>query len=159
MKRLFLTIADLGARADVYGTLATANNTNPPQKIDSLNMGTKIRYLNEVYTQGAADGNVGDVINLPPLPVGAKVIGHLSTCTFSAGNANATLAIGKTGAATALKTATAIADAGTFIMINPAAGVDDVTIGADERLIATNATAAIKAGQVIRFRIAYVERS
>lgn len=149
---------DLLACGDVYGTEASKTQTNPANKVDVQNLGARIRYMNEVYTQSGA-GTIGDVIHLPALPVGAKIIAGLSNVYFSAGNASATLALGKTGAATALKSATAITSAGSFALTTPANGADDVTLAADEQLIATNATAAIKAAQAIRFRIAYVENS
>lgn len=155
----FPTLTDPLPRGDVYGTQATKARTSPPSKIDVINLGARVRYLNEVYTQGAADGTIGDVIHLPGLPAGAKILARDSSVNFSAGNAGATLAVGKTGAATALKAATSIAAQGSFTLTEPVDGADDVTLAEGERLIATNATAAIKAGQTIRFRIAYVENS
>jgi hypothetical protein len=154
----FPRIADMFPRGDVYGVNATKSRTNPVQKIDVRDNGARIRYLNESYTP-VAEGTIGDVIHLPALPAGAKIIAHLSQVGFEAGNAGALLALGKTGAATALKAATSIADAGVFALDSPADGVDDVTLAVDEELIATNSVAAIKAGQTIRFRIAYVEGS
>jgi len=154
----FPVFYDPMARGDVYGDSATKLRTNPVQKVPVNDLGARIRYLNEVYTQSGA-GTIGDVIHLPPLPAGAKIIPHLSEVAFSAGNAGATLAIGKTGAATALKAATAIDVAGSFSLTTPADGADDVTLAEGEELIATNATAAIKAGQVIRFRLAFVSNS
>lgn len=160
-RRLFFPgfLPEPWARADVYSANATKLRTEPVTKVPVNDIGARIRYLNDVYTQGAADGAIGDVIHLGAAtpPVGAKIIGHLSRVQFSAGNAAATLAIGKTGAAAALLAATAITNAGGAILITPADGADDVTIAADEEIILTNAGAAIKAGQVIRLRIAYVE--
>ena len=146
------------ACGDVYGTNATKIRSNPIQRVDVRDLGARIRYLNEVYTQSGA-GTIGDVIHLPGLPSGAKIIAHLCQVTNSAGDANATIALGKTGAATALLGATAIENAGTRACTPPANGADDVTLAEGEELIATNATAAIKAGQILRFRIAYVEHS
>ncbi len=151
-------VADLHARGDVYGTNMTKMRTNPIQKVGVVDFGARVRYINEVYVQSGA-GTIGDVIHLPTPPVGAKILASLSTVSFSAGVASATLAIGKTDSAAALKAATSITAAGSFSLTEPAAGADDVTIGSDEELIATNAGAAIAANQTIRFRIAYVENS
>jgi len=154
----FPKIHDPYARGDVYGTNKTNMMASPVKKVSVVDYGSRVRYINEVYTQSGA-GTIGDVIHLPTPPVGAKVLAHLSVVCFSVGGAGATLALGKTGAATSLKAATSIAAAGNFALTTPANGADDVTIGTDEELIATNGTAAIVDGQVIRFRIAYVENS
>jgi hypothetical protein len=158
-RRSFPMVVDPLPRGDVYGTSSTKLRTNPVQRVGVIDLGARVRYMNEVYTQGAADGTLGDVLHLPPLPTGAQILAHLCQVTNSAGNAAATLALGKTGAATALLAATAITDAGTRACTPPADGAADVTLADSEELIATNAGAAIKAGQVIRFRIAFVENS
>lgn len=150
--------ADPLACGDVYGANATKIRTSPPIKVHVTDMGARIRYLNEVYTQSGA-GTIGDVIHVQGLPVGAKVLAHLCQLTNSAGVANATLAVGKTGAATALLAATAVENAGTRALTPPANGADDVTIAEGEELIITNATAALIANQVVRLRVAYVENS
>lgn len=151
----FLQVRDLGARADVesaeYTQLYSAAQLT---KMDSTKQGGRVRYMVATYTQGTADGNIGDRILIGRLPKGARRVPG-GMCFFSAGNANATLAVGYVGAAAAYAAATAITNAGSVGLDVCFAGGAEQIMAAETDLIATNATAAIKAAQKITFHIPY----
>lgn len=154
----FLTKLDPRAMvANVYSAQYAKLNTNPVTKLATDECHGRIRYLIGVYTQGAADGNIGDTVYFGKLPANARLIPHLSKVYFSAGNANATLAVGIPGTTAKFLAATAIAAQGNALL--EAFGADGGTYktgSAGVDVIGTNAVAAIKAAQVITAHLAYV---
>lgn len=144
--------------SDVYKSLFVDARIT---RIPADRLGGRVRYLNAIYTQGAADGNIGDVIRVARIPKGARLL-PLSTMRFGAGNANATLKVGlfavNAGFANddaALVAATAIAAAGAANLDAFAAAGADKLLADEAEIRATNAVAAIKAGQVVNFHIFY----
>lgn len=147
---------DLCAGADVYADEYTnAYITSPPVKLSAAQQGGRVRIFRATYTQGVADGAIGDVIKFGKLPAGATRLPY-GRAFFSAGDANATLAIGITGAAADMAAATAITNAGNVALDVFAAGGAVSTLAAEKEVIGTNATAAIKGGQKVTVWIPYV---
>ena len=138
--------------ADLYATTVTAV---PPGKVSAAQYGGRVRLLRSTYTQGAADGAIGDIVRFGKLPLGATRL-PLGRAFFSAGNANATMKFGITGADADMAAATAIAAAGSVDLDVFAASGAVSLLAAEKEVIGTNATAAIKAGQVITVWIPYV---
>lgn len=150
------TRRDPCAGADVYSAEYTnAYITQPPAKLSAAQQGGRVRIFRATYTQGAADGAIGDVVKFGKLPAGATRLPY-GRAFFSAGNANATMAFGITGAAADMAAATAIAAAGNVDLDVFAAAGAVSTLAAEKEVIGTNAVAAIKAAQVITVWIPYV---
>jgi len=151
----FLQIQDAAARGNVYTTeYASMYTGQQPVKVDSDKMGGRIRYLVATYTQGAADGTIGDIIYIGRLPMGARRVPG-GMCYFSAGNAGATLKVGYVGSDANYQAATSIAAAGSMTLDACFASGGESVMPAETDLIATNAVAAVKAGQKITFHIPY----
>ena len=107
---------------------------------------------------------IADTITWGPLPVGAKVIGHLSQLRWGTGTASSTLNLGDAASAARHLAATAITTAGSAVPeAASAAGVAgfEVTDGStaatnNSTLISTIAGAGLAANQAITLRVAYV---
>lgn len=119
-------------------------------------LGGRVRYAYGKFTQGAADGAIGDIVSFTKLPNGATIVPHLCKAYFSAGNDGATMKFGITGSDAALAAATSIAAIGSVALDASAASGGTLKTTAEVDVIGTNAVAAIKAGQVITAHIAYV---
>lgn len=166
---LFLTICSLFASAarqyryldpqagaDVYADLYTSLYVNnPPAKVPGKQMAGKVRILRATYTQGAADGAIGDLVHFGKLPAGAAPL-PFGKMYFSAGNANATLKLGVTGNDDCFAAATAINAAGSAALDAEFASGATLDQAAEVDVFGTNATAAIKAGQKITVWLPYV---
>ena len=142
--------------AIVYSTGYVNDNATPPVKHIPSDGGGRVRIYVDTYTQGAADGSIGDIIRCKDLPAGARVLpgGMLS---WGTGNATETLKAGVTGADAAFVAATAAATAGKVALdAFIAAGAAAYDITAATAVLITNATAAIKAGQKITITLPYV---
>lgn len=142
--------------ADIYSTGYNNDNATPPVNHPPYEGGGRVRYYYDTYLQGAADGNIGDVIHMKRLPGGARILpgGLLS---WGTGNTNETLQVGVTGDDTKFLGATAAATLGTAALnAAHASGLTYDTPAAGIEVIVTNATAAIKAAQKITVHIPYV---
>jgi hypothetical protein len=126
-----------------------------PQKVSGKLLGGRVRNFRATYTQGAADGSIGDVVYFGKLPKGASPL-PLGVAFFSGGNATATMKIGLAGNDDAFCAATSIAAQGSVALTNDFVGGANLDITADTDVIGTNATAAINAGQKITVWIPYV---
>lgn len=138
--------------ADLYANTVTAV---PPAKVSAAQFGARVRIFRATYTQGAADGTIGDIVRFGKLPVGATRL-PFGRAFFSAGNANATMKFGITGADADLAAATAIAAQGSVDLDVFAVDGAVSTLTAEKEVIGTNAVAAIKAAQKITVWIPYV---
>ncbi|KAB0665649.1 hypothetical protein F6V25_07970 [Oryzomonas japonica] len=146
------------AGANVYAAEYTnAYVTTPAVKNSAAQLGGRVRIARATYTQGAADGAIGDVVYFTKLPQGATPL-PFGKMYFGAGNATATLKIGFAGNDACFLAATSIAAAGSAVLDAFAASgailKNTGTTGLD--VIGTNAVAAIKAAQVITIWIPYV---
>ena len=139
--------------ANVYGVNYNKVNANPPVNVAPADQAGRIRSYYDEYTQGAADGNIGDIINMQPLPEGAKILG--GKLLWGTGNTNETLKAGVVGSDAAFVAATAAATAGDVeLKAHLLAGYKVPAGGIG--VIVTNGTAAIKAAQKVALYLQYV---
>ena len=123
-----------------------------------------MRYFESTYTAPAASPpQIADTITWGTLPVGARIIGALSSLNCAVGTASSTLNVGDSASAARHLAASSVATAAVFTMVNPASGVacfettDGSKTATDNCTIkSTVAGAAIAANQVITLRLAYV---
>ena len=142
--------------ANVYSAEYTNATATPSVKNQPSYNGGRVRTAIASYTQGAADGNIGDVVYMCKLPAGATVLDV--TLSWGTGNTNETLAVGIVGTAAKFLAATAAATASTAGTVGTAhlASAAGYTTTAETDIIVTNATAAIKAAQKINLIVKYV---
>lgn len=143
--------------ADIYSTGYNNDNAAPPVNHAPSDGGGKIRMYYDTYTQGAADGAIGDVLHMKRLPGNARIVPGGVLCAGT-GNTNETLKVGVTGSDAKFLAATAAATAAVTALAAhlPTAVGGYVTPAAGIEVIVTNETAAIKAAQVITVMIPYV---
>lgn len=130
----------------------------PQQRVKSNKQHGRIRYFEATYTAPATGmPAVADTIEWGSLPVGVRVIGHLSQLRWGAGTAASTLNLGDAGSADRHLAATAITSAGSAVPeAAAAAGVASFeTTDATNKLISTIAGAGLAASQALTLRIAY----
>lgn len=150
--------------ASGLGTIATNNAATPPAKNKVNQFHGCVRFFESTYTVPASSGPaIGETIAWGALPLGARVLGHLSRLRWSTGATSSTLNLGDAASATRHLAATAVTTAGTATPDLAEFGgasfeVTDVSTSATNNgtLISTVAGAALQVGQVISLRIAYV---
>lgn len=141
--------------ADVYSTGYNNDNNTPPINHPPDEGGGRVRMYYDTYLQGAADGNIGDVIHMKKLPAGARCVpGGLMS--WGTGNTNETLKVGISGTTDKFVAATAAATAGTVALDKFLASGGGYKTTAETEIIVTNETAAIKAAQRVTLYIPYV---
>jgi len=142
--------------ANIYSTGYNNDNATPPVKHIPSDGGGRVRMYYDTYTQGAVDGSIGDVLHMRRLPGNARILPG-GMMFWHTGNTNETLQVGVTGADTKFVGATAAATLGSVALeACLASGAGYVTPAAGIEVIVTNATAAIKAVQVITVMIPYM---
>jgi hypothetical protein len=132
-------------------------NATPPVNQPPQDGGGRVRIYRDTYTQGAADGSIGDIIQCKNLPAGARVLPGGMLC-WGTGNTSETLKAGVTGSDAAFIAATAAATAGKVALdafITAGEAIYDVGTSPVAVLI-TNGVAAIKAAQKITITLPYV---
>ncbi len=150
--------------ASGLGTIATNNAATPTVRNKVNQLHGRIRFFESTYTVPASNGPaIGETITWGSLPLGARVLGHLSRLRWSAGAASSTLNLGDAASAARHLAATAVTSAGSatpdVAETNGASfEVTDVSTAATNNgtLISTVAGANLQAAQVITLRIAYV---
>lgn len=151
--------------ANFTADLAT-NLAAVPQSKNKANKQTgRIRYFESTYTAPASSmPQIADTIEWGRLPVGARIIPHLSRIDWSAGTASCTLNLGDSASAARHLAATAITTAGNVALTTPANGAASFetsdasnTATDNSKLVSTVAGAQIAANQVITLRVAYVQ--
>lgn len=142
-----------------------ANLVATPQVRSKVNRyGGRIRHFEATYTVPAAAGpGIGETITWGSLPIGARVLGHLSKLYWSAGAASSTLNLGDAASAARHLAATGVTAAGGAVPEAASANgaqfeASDASTAATNNctLISTVAGAALQAAQVITLKIAYV---
>jgi hypothetical protein len=161
--------------ANFYSTELTTINgpaygNNPATRVKANKQHGRIRLFEASYTVPASSGpGIGDKIFWGKLPLGARVLGHLSQLNFAAGAASSTLNLGDNVSAARHLAATSVASAGTATpQAQSASGAsfetsDDSNSVANSfgsttdncTLVSVVAGAALGAGQVITLRMAY----
>jgi hypothetical protein len=135
----------------------------PQTRVKANKQHGRVRWFESTYTAPAAGTpQIGDTITWGKLPVGARVIGPLSSLNYSAGTAASTINVGDAASAARHLAATAINAAGNTALANPANGAasfetSDASGTATDNcsLVSTVAGAPIAANQVITLRVAY----
>ncbi len=143
---------------------ATSSATVPPTRIKVNKQHGRIRYFESTYTAPAsATPQIADTITWGALPLGARVVGHLSQIRWSTGTASCTLNLGDAASAARHLAATAVTTAGSAVPEAAAASgatfeTSDASTAATNNctLISTVAGAIIAASQVLTLRVAYV---
>lgn len=147
-----------------YGDNAATTIAVPPTRNKVNKQHGRVRWFESTYT-APASGNpqIADTIVWGTLPVGARIIGPLSSLNCADGTAASTLNVGDAASAARHLAASSVADPANFLLANPANGAAsfETTISSGTAtdnctLISTVAGAAILAGQVITLRVAYV---
>lgn len=150
--------------ANIKADNAAAVAAVPQARVKANKQGGRVRWFESTYN-AAVHGvaSIADTIEFGALPVGARIIGPLSSLNYGAGTASSTLAIGDTASANRHLAATAITSAGNTALANPSNGAasfetSDASGTATDncKLLGTVAGAATGAAQVITLRVAYV---
>jgi len=136
----------------------------PPSRVKVNKQHGRVRWFESTYTAPATSTpQIADTITWGELPVGARVIGPLSSLNYSVGTASSTINVGDAASAARHLAATSVASAGNTALANPSNGAAsfETTDGSGAAtdnctLISTVAGAAIAANQVITLRVAYV---
>lgn len=144
--------------------IQTNVSATPPVRTKANRLNGRVRYFEASYTVPAAAGpGIGETITWGALPVGARLIGHMSKLYFSAGAASSTINLGDKASAARHLAATSVAAAGSAVPEAQATnGAQFETSVADNSaldncmLISTVAGAALGANQVITLKAAYV---
>jgi hypothetical protein len=158
----------------VYSTEQTtlngpASGNNPATRIKANKQGGRIRLFEASYTVVGTVA-VADKIIWGKLPLGARVLGHLSQLNWATGAASSTLNLGDNVSAARHLAATAVTTAGVAVpQAQSASGAsfetsDDTNTVANSfgsatdncTLVSTVAGATLQVGQVITLRVAYV---
>lgn len=151
--------------ANVNADNKTNSVATPPVKNKVNKAHGRIRYFEATYTAPATGmPAVADTITWGDLPIGARVVGHLSQLRWGTGTASSTLNLGDAASAARHLAATAITTAGSAVPeAASAAGVagfetsDSSTAATNNcTLISTIAGAGLAANQALTLRIAYV---
>ena len=143
---------------------AASQATVPPTRIKVNKQHGRVRFFESTYTAPATGmPAIADTITWGDLPLGARVVGHLSQLRFGAGTAGSTLNLGDAASAARHLAATSIAAAGAAVP--EAAAVNGGTFETSDsstaatnncKLISTIAGAGLAANQVVTLRAAYV---
>jgi len=148
-------------QADIAANLAA----NPQARNKANKQGGRLRYFEATYTAPASGTpQIADTIEWGRLPVGARIIPHLSRIDWSAGTSSSTLNLGDSASAARHLAATAITTAGNAALTTPANGAASFetsdasnTATDNTKLVSTVAGAQVAANQVITLRVAYVQ--
>lgn len=144
---------------------ATNQAAVPPVKVKVNKQHGRVRFFESTYTAPATGmPAIADTITWGSLPVGARVIGHLSQLRWGTGTASSTLNVGDAASAARHLAATAITTAGSAVPeAASAAGVasfettDNSDLATNNcKLISTIAGAGLAANQALTLRMAYV---
>ena len=148
--------------ANVKADIATNSTAMPPVRNKVNRQGGRIRYFEATVTPIVAVA-IGETITWGDLPLGARVVGHMSKLYFSAGTASSTINLGDAASAARHLAATSVAAAGSAVPEAASASgaqfeTSDASSAATNNctLISTVAGAAVPIGQVLTLKMAYV---
>lgn len=150
--------------ANVNADLQTAAVATPPPRVKVNRLNGRVRWFEATYTAPATGmPAIADTITWGSLPIGARVLGHLSQLNWSTGTASSTLNVGDAASAARHLAATAITTAGVATpQAQSASGAQFETSDASSAatnnctLISTIAGAGLAASQVLTLKVAYV---
>lgn len=144
--------------ANFNADLAAAKAATPPNRTKANKQHGRLRIFESTYTAPASGTpQIADTITWGDLPVGARVLSHLSTLSYAAGTASSTATVGDAASANRHLSAQAINAAGQTALTTGNSGVASYEIAeATKTLTSTIAGAAVAANQVITLRVVYV---
>ena len=137
---------------------AAATAAIPQTRIKTNKQHGSIRYFESTFDAAVSGApQIADTITWGDLPVGARVLAHLSQLSYGTGTASSTATVGDAGSANRHLAAQAINSAGATTLTSNAAGVASYEVTeATKTLTSTIAGAAVGASQKISLRVAYV---
>lgn len=137
---------------------AASNAATPQTRIKVNKQHGRIRYFESTFDAAVSGApQIADTITWGDLPVGARVLAHLSQLSWGTGTASSTATVGDAASANRHLAATAITTAGSAGLTSNAAGVASYEITeATKTLTSTIAGAAVAAAQKVTLRVAYV---
>lgn len=144
--------------ANHNATIAAASAAVPPEKTRVNQNHGRIRFFESTYDAAESGAPAsGDTITWGELPVGARVIGHLSELSYGAGTADSTATVGDADDADRYLAAQAITSAGSASLTSGAGGAASYVVTEETKTVtSTIAGAAVGAAQKIALRLAYV---
>jgi len=144
--------------ANINANIAANAAATPPVKSKVNANHGRLRIFESTYDQavhGTAD--IADTITWGELPVGARVLSHLSSLSYGTGTASSTATVGDAVSANRHLAAQAINAAGQVALTTGNSGVASYEITeATKTLTSTIAGAATAAAQKITLRVVYV---
>jgi hypothetical protein len=148
--------------ANATADIRTNEVATPPVRCKVNRLHGRIRHFEATVTPAVAVA-IGVTITWGSLPLGARVLGHLSKLYFSAGTASSTINLGDAASPARHLAATSVAAAGSAVPEAQSASgaqfeTSDASSGATNNctLISTVAGAAVPIGQVLTLKVAYV---
>ena len=150
--------------ANLNATNAAGVASVPQARVKTNAFGGRLRFFESTAVVPAAGGPiVGEQIVWGALPVGARIVAHLSHLAVSAGAASSTVNLGDSVTPARHLAATGVTSAGVTALTTPASGAASFetsdasgTATDNSTLRSTVAGAALQAGQVLTLRVAYV---
>lgn len=139
-------------------SIAAASAATPPTKVKANQKHGRIRYFESSFDAAVSGApQIADTITWGDLPVGARVLAHLSEISWGTGTASSTATVGDAGSGNRHLAATAITTAGSAKLTSNASGVESyVVTEATKTLTSTIAGAAVASSQKLSLRVAYV---
>lgn len=143
--------------ANINATNAAAKAATPPSRLSTTVAHGRIRYFESTYDQAVhGTAAASDTITWGDLPVGAKVLPHLSQLSWGTGTASSTATVGDAASGNRHLAATAITTAGTADLTSSGGAPGYVITEATKTLTSTIAGASTASAQKITLRVAYV---
>lgn len=148
--------------ANALADIATNLAATPPVRTKVNRLGGRVRWFEATVTPAVAVA-IGETITWGTLPLGARILGHLSKLYFSAGAASSTINLGDAASAARHLAATAVTSAGSAVPEAASANgaqfeTSDASSAATNNctLISTVAGAAVPITQTLTLKVAYV---
>lgn len=150
--------------ANINADVANAAVAVPPTKVPSNKHTGRVRWFESTVTVPPTGGPaIGEQIVWGTLPVGARIIGPLSSLNQAAGAASSTINVGDNATPARHLAVTSVASAGNTALANPANGASSFVTTDNSGTATDNCTlrsvvagAGLLAGQVLTLRVAYV---
>lgn len=101
--------------ANFFSTQLTALNAAPPTKVKVNQLHGRVRYALGLWPATASAPQIADFLYMVRVPVGARILGHLSQLAWFTGTALETLTVGDTASTARHLAATAATTAGNAI--------------------------------------------
>lgn len=157
--------------SNFFSTQLASLNAAPPVRVKVNRLNGRIRYAMGLWPATATAPQIADFLYMVRLPVGSRILGHLSQLSWFTGTASETLTVGDTVSTARHLAATAATTAGTATpqAVTSATGADpfettDGTLSSGVPSATNNcdigclvAGAAVAVTQLISLQMAYVQ--